>query len=236
MLHRTYKKLKSENANSLVENVIVLPLIFIIIYFFILMAFIIHDRATLDAAAKRGTVYAARCISDPSYTSILQKSGHEKGSLDTNVEELTDSSFYGVGNNIDPYRYLAMDASTIRSATVAEVYGIIEKTKIPWRDIQTGDINVDIENKIIYQNVNVSITAKYPLPALFGSFGLPTEFEYTVEAQTAVNDPDEFIRNVDLIIDTCIAIDQQTGGNISKITSKIGDMAAKLKEYLAVND
>lgn len=236
MLWNAYKRLKSEKANSLVENVIVLPLIFIIIYFMILMAFVLHDRATLDAAAKRGTIYASRCISDPNYTTILQKSGHELGTLDTNVNSLSQNSFAGVGNNIKPYRYLKLSTSDIKSATITEVYNSIEKTKIPWREIQTGDINVDIDNKIIYQNVKISITAKYLLPQVFGAFGLPTEYEYTVEAVTAVNDPDEFIRNVDLVIDTCVEIDQKTGGNISKITTKLADMAAKLKEFLTIKD
>lgn len=236
MLRKIYGKLKNEKANSLVENVIVLPLIFIVIYFMILMAFILHDRSTLDAAAKRGTIYAARCISDPNYTVILQKSGHEPGVLDTNVEKLNDSSFAEVGSHIKPYRYLVMDTSDIKNATVSEVKNIIQKTKIPWREIQTGDINVDIDNKIIYQNVEVSITARYPLPQVFGAFGLPTEYEYTVEAVTAVNDPDEFIRNVDLVIDTCVELDQKTGGNLSKITSKIGDMASKLTDFLEIKN
>ena len=68
------KKLKSEEANSMVENVIILPLIFIILYAIILTCFIIHDRATLDGAAKRGALYAAHCISDPNYDDILRNS------------------------------------------------------------------------------------------------------------------------------------------------------------------
>lgn len=236
MLRKAYRNLKSERANSLVENVIILPLIFIIIYYLILMTFVLHDRSTLDSAAKRGTIYAARCISDPNYTSILQKSGHEQGTLDTNAAQFTDTSFSEVGNHIKPYRYLRMDVSDIRDATISEVNNAIRKTKIPWREIETGDIVVDIENKIIYQNVKVSITAKYPLPEVFGAFGLPTQYEYIAEAQTTVNDPDEFIRNVDLIIDTVVEIDSKTGGNISKITEKISGMAVKLKDFLEIKN
>ena len=236
MLQKVYKRLKDKKANSLVENVIILPLIFIIIYFMILMAFVMHDRTVLEAAAKRGTIYAARCVSDPNYTVILQKSGHDKGTLDTSVEQFSTASFSAVGNNIEPYRYLVMSTDDIESATSTEVHSIIQKTKIPWREIEQGDIRVDIENKIIYQNVKVSITAKYPLPSLFSSFGLPSEYEYTVEAQTAVNDPDEFIRNVDLIIDMCVEIDAKTGGNISKLTEKLGSMATKLKDFLAIKN
>lgn len=236
MLQKKRINLKSEDANSMVENVIILPLIFIVIYFMLLMSFVMHDRATLDAAAKRGAIYAAKCICDPNYTTILQHSGHDAGDLDTSVTQFTDASFEGLGDNIKPYRYFTMNASVIENATLAEVYGSIEKTKLPWREIEAENIDVEVDNYIVYQNVKVSITAKYPLPAVFGAFGLPTDYEYTVNAQTAVNDPDEFIRNVDLIIDTIVAIDNGTGGNISKITSKISDMGTKLKEFLEISN
>lgn len=233
MLQRIYKRLRSEKANTLIENVIILPLIIIVIYFMILASFVIHDHSTLDAAAKRGTIYAARCISDPNYSMILRQSGHQSGTLDTNVTQLSADSFNGVGDNIKPYRYLVMNTADIRDATVNEISNIIQNTKIPWREIETGDIAVKIDNKIIYQNVEVSITARYPLPKIFGNFGLPTEFNYTVTAATAVNDPDEFIRNVDLIIDVCAAIDRSTGGNIQKVLGKLNDMGTKLTQFLS---
>lgn len=232
MLQKKRINLKSEDANSMVENVIILPLIFIVIYFMLLMSFVMHDRATLDAAAKRGTIFAAKCISDPNYASILQRSGHDAGDLDTSVAIFNANSFDGVGNNIEPYRYFAMDVSEIENDTLTEVNGSINKTKLPWREIRSEDITVDINNYVIYQDVKVSITARYPLPAVFGAFGLPTDYVYTVEAMTAVNDPDEFIRNVDLIIDMVVMIDDKTGNHLSKLTSKISDMGTKLKEFL----
>lgn len=234
MMQKLIRKLKSENANSMVENVIILPLIFIVIYFMILMSFVMHDRATLDAAAKRGTIYAARCVSDPNYATILQKSGHDSGTLDTNIDQFTEASFSAIGNNIKPYRYIRMDVSSIETSTKDEIINTIKKTKIPWREIDTGDIVVKVDNKIIYQDVSVSITATYPMPELFSSFGLPTEFEYTVTATTAVNDPDEFIRNVDLVIDVCVEIDKKTGGNIAKAADKISSMGSKLVDFLKI--
>lgn len=235
IMNRVIHKLQKEDANSLVESVIVLPMIFLVIYFMILTAFIMHDRSTLDAAAKRGTIFAAKCVSDPNYSQILAKSGNDSGTLDTSLDTLNDDSFIGVGSNIKPYRYLKLDSNEIRNATQTEVYNVIQKTKIPWRDIvQAGDITVKVDNKIIYQNISVSIAAHYPLPQIFANFGLPEDIEYSVTATTAVNDPDEFIRNVDLIIDTMVEIDHMTGDHIKTISDKIGDMASKLKNFLEV--
>lgn len=44
-----YRGFRSEKANTLLENVIILPLITIVIYFMILTSFVIHDYSTLDA-------------------------------------------------------------------------------------------------------------------------------------------------------------------------------------------
>ena len=237
IMRNIYQKFKREDANSLVENVIVLPLIFIVIFFMIMAMFVIHDRSTLDAAAKRGTIYAAKLVSDPSYDILLSKSGNIQGELDTTVDYLPIDAFEDYGNNIKPYRYLKLNKEAIEDQTEREIYEIIKKTKIPWREIKTDDIDVEIDNKIIYQNVMVNITARYPLPKLFASFGLPTEFEYSVSAATAVNDPDEFIRNVDLVVDTLFTLDQSLlEGKGNAALQKIKDMGTKLKEFLKVHN
>lgn len=236
MMQKIFRRLKEENANSMVENVIILPLIFIVIYFMILMSFVMHDRATLDSAAKRGTIFAAKCISDPNYANILRKSGHSSGDLDTSVATFGDQSFKGVGDNIQPFRYLCMNPATIINDTETEILNMIKKTKIPWREIKAENVVVDVKNSIIYQTVSVSIKATYPMPAVFSAFGLPTEFEYEVNATTAVNDPDEFIRNVDLVVDIFVELDKKLlGGNVANVVSKIGQMGTKLKDFLAVD-
>lgn len=237
MMRKIYQKIKSDEANTLVESVVVLPLIFIILFFLIMAMFVIHDRSTLDAAAKRGTIYAAKLVSDPSYDSLLLKAGNQQGELDTTIDSLPLEAFEGYDDNIKPYRYLKLDKEEIENQTEKEIYEIITKTKIPWREIKTDDIKVSIENKVIYQNITVNITARYPLPTLFSAFGLPTEFEYKVSATTAVNDPDEFIRNVDLVVDTLFALDQSLlQGKGSEVLQKIQDMGSKLKDFLKVHN
>ena len=238
MYKKWIKMIREDRANSLVENVIVLPIVFFIIYYMVLAAFIMMDRTTLDAAAKRATIYASKCISDPNYVSILGKVGHQAGELDTtaNGAGYGRGAFEGVGNNIKPYRYFKLNTTQIQSEVQTEVDGIIQKTQRPGRNIDTEDIKVKITNYVVYQDVEVSITAKYPLPKVFGAIGLPTEYEYTVSSKTAVNDPDEFIRNVDLIIDTAVAIDSKTGNRFSKIGTKIGDMATKVKKFLEIKN
>ena len=219
-----------EDANALVENVIVLPLIFIVIYFMIMTCFVMHDRSTLDAAAKRGAIYAAHCICNPNYATILSKSGSSKGNLDVK-EGIESFTFTGVGGKIKPYRYI-FTTSNLNGQVQEEVRAILEQTRIPWRKIDVDDIRYTNINKIYYQDVTVSISARYPLPRFFGAFGLDTEYEYKVSAGMTVNDPDEFIRNADLVVDLIVEIDHRTGGHLSNALDKVKSMGSKVGEWL----
>lgn len=229
-------KLKEEKANSLVENVVILPLIFIIIYAMILTCFVVHDRSTLEAAAKRGAIYASHCISDPNYSTILEKSGNQQGQLDTSIDIFDGNSFsfIGVGKNIQPYRYLTGSSGNIDAIVRAEVESIVNETRIPWRTIEVDDIQFSKVNKLLYQDVTVTLKADYPIPKFFSAFGLDTDYEYSVSAKMTVNDPDEFIRNADMVVDLITDIDNKTGNHISNAVDKIKDLASKIVDWLKI--
>ena len=236
-MNKLIAKLKNEEANSMVENVIILPLIFIIIYAMILTCFIVHDRSTVEAAAKRGAIYAAHCISDPNYSTILEKSGSSKGTLDTNIDisdGTSEFSFIGMGKNIQPYRYLTSSSTHIQGKVTTEVENIVNNTRIPWRTLNVDDIQFTCANKLYYQDVTVTVKADYPIPKFFGAFGMDTEYEYSVSAKMTVNDPDEFIRNADMVVDLITDVDNATGNHISNALEKISDLASKLVDWLKI--
>ena len=181
------ERIKSEDANALIENVIVLPLIFIVIYALILMCFIIHDRSTVESAAKRGAIYAAHCISDPNYESILRSSSSEIGALDTSINATVGDgsekySFAGIKKNIHPYRYLFGGGTKIDEQVNREVREIIDKTRIKWRDLKVDDVKYKCVNKVLYQDVTVTVKAEYPLLSFFGKFGMDIKYEYEATA------------------------------------------------------
>ena len=241
MIH-IVNKLKNEDANVMVENVIIMPLIFIIIYSLIMNCFVIHDKITLQAAAKRGAIYAAHCISDPNYANILKGSGSEQGVLDTSInlkEQGAAFSFSGMGDNIEAYRYLTGSTTEIDRQVEKEVRAIIEKTRIPWREIKVGDIEYTCKNMFLYQDVTIKLNANYPIPQFFSDYGMDSRYEYSVVAKMTVNDPDEFIRNADMVVDLIVDIDNATtGGKIQetakKAVGKISDLATKLLDWIEI--
>lgn len=241
-MNKFIQKLKNEEANAIVQNVIIMPLIFIIIYSLIMNCFIIHDKSTMEAAAKRGAIYAAHCISDPNYANILKASGNEKGVLDTSInlkEEGSFFSFSGMGDNIEAYRYLTSSTADIDAQVEKEIRAIVDETRIPWREINVGDIEYTCKNMFLYQDVTVKLNADYPIPKFFSEYGMDSEYEFTVTAKMTVNDPDEFIRNADLVVDLIVDIDNSTtGGKLQqtaqKAVDKISDLATKLLDWIEI--
>lgn len=223
-----WKKMKDESAGVMVENVIVLPVVFVVIIFMIISAFLVHDRTTIESAAKRGAIYASHCIADPNYASLVGQSGELDFSK--SVESI---SFSSVGKNIKAYRYITGGAS-VQGVVETEVKKIVSKSRISWIPQDSITITCSQENKIIYQDIDVKVTSTYHLPGWIEWFGLESEYKISTEAKISAVDPDEFIRNADLVVDLITQVDSATGGHIEKALDSIASMASKLSEWIAM--
>lgn len=226
-MYRIWNRLREESAGAMVENVIILPLVIVLIYALIMTSFIMHDRATVDAAAQRGATYASYCIIDPNYSAITGQDGELDFPEGTTVSAF---SFQGVGKNIKAYRAFS-GGSKVEDAVVAEVKAIIEQTRIPWKPIETVVVQCEQENMFLYQNITVTVTADYSIPKVFGLFGLDTEYEYQATAVTCSTDADEFIRNADLAVDMLTALDEAMDSPVEKAVHKLETLGVKIVEW-----
>ena len=228
-----FERIKDNRASAMVENVVVLPLVFVAIFSVICTCFVIHDRSTIEAAAKRGAIYAAHCIADPNNKTLVGT--NPNGDLD--IPENKSFEFSSLGDNIEPYRYLFGPDKTIAEKTKDYTYNIITHSCIPWKPLQIekNAINVDITNKVFYQVVTVTIKGKYPVPKVFKTIGQEENYEYTATAKMTVNDPDEFLRNADLVVDTIARVTEGTkiGTKIKKISEKIKGTGEKVTGFLS---
>ncbi len=227
-----WNRLREESAGAIIENVVILPFVIIVIYALILLSFTIHDRSTLEAAAKRGVIYASHCICDPNYARILASVGSQSGSLDVSVSAGSNFSFTGIGNNIKPYRYLSKTTSGLAGQVENEILNVVKNTRIPWRSIDVDDITFKQNNKIFYQDLEVTIKASYGLPPFFEVLGLG-DYEYEVTAVMSVNDPDEFIRNADLVVD--LIAESPVGEAVAAAKRKIETIASKITDFLSLD-
>ncbi|MBR4766462.1 MAG: pilus assembly protein [Clostridia bacterium] len=228
-----FRIVKDNRASAMIENVVVLPLVFVAIFSVICTCFVIHDRSTIEAAAKRGAIYAAHCIADPNNKKLVGK--NENGDLD--IKKDKGFNFAELGDNIEPYRYLFGPDSSIADETKNYVYNIVKNTCIPWKplEITKDKIQVDITSKIFYQEVTVKIEGKYPVPKVFKMIGQEEDYVYTATSKMTVNDPDEFLRNADLVVDTIAKVTEGTkiGKKIKKISEKIKGTGEKVTGFLS---
>lgn len=232
-MRRILNRIKEESAGAMVENVIVLPLVFIIIFFMILSAFMMHDRATIEAAAKRGAIYAASCISNPNYADLVGQTGELEIAYD---RDNSTFSFTGVGKNVNAYRAFTGGAD-VTDKVETKVRAIVSKTRIPWLPQDSVKVECTQKNMFLYQDVQVTVQATYKLPKFFALFGLETNFSYEATAKTRTTDPDEFIRNADLIVDLISEVDDKLlGGRLQKVTNKISELATKVIDWVGGKD
>ena len=115
-----------------------------------------------------------------------------------------------------------------------EVKKIVSKTRINWIEQDNIEVNCDQKNKLIYQEITVTVKSTYHLPAWFKLFGLETKYEMETEAKLAAVDPDEFIRNADLVVDLITTIDNATGNHIQKALDAISSLGTKMLDWIAL--
>lgn len=218
---------KSEKANAVLEYTIIFPIILLILCTIFVVSFVLHERTTMESAAQRGVVYGARIVADPNYLKLINEAGNNAGSLDLDCNNEFD--FTGCGTDIEPYRAFNLSKNDLQVPVSNEVTEMINQTRLGWTPFK--DINVTCEktNVIVYQDVKVTVTAKYPLPKFFEVIGLPAEYQLKTEAMMTVNDPDDFVRNADFAVDIVVKIDEEMfGGRGGELANNIGE---KIQEF-----
>jgi len=218
-------KCSNETGSAVLENVIVLPIVFIVILIVVLMLMISYDKAVLDSAVQRGALQAKKMIEDPQIKTLIEnQSPASSTSLDVgDLSMLGDKSTY---NDIKPYRYFFMNEDSIEKITVERVDAFVDHMDF-FSMSKTSKTTAEVDNAIVYIGIEVKSEKKYDLP--FDDLGFPVnDLKISSRAYAVANDPDEFIRNIDLayeiLEDVGIAGDD---GEINKMFTKVKSMLGK---------
>ena len=111
-------------------------------------------------------------------------------------------------NDNDPYRYL---------------FGFNANKKMFEKKL---NINVNFNGFLFYKKVNVEIKQEVSFPINLSAIGIPNTYTINVTATALVNDPDEFIRNIDLvsrITNDCFDIEvSELGPKLNQFLEKLG--------------
>jgi hypothetical protein len=166
------------------------------------------------AALQRATQYAATAIStelsdtwlffDESSMSFYWESN--KGNLKNVYIDL----FSGIG-----------DAQSRGEDIVIEIEGRSLSSK-------AGELSVEcfIVNRIVYKEVVVTATRELPAPVDLSFIRFPATIPVTATSTAAVQNADEFIRNIDLAVDFVDYVKEQF--NLTDISDAISSLGSKV--------
>ncbi len=242
---KVYNAAKDEQANAIIEYVMIFPLILIIICSIFIVSFALHDKSTLESAAQRGAIYGAHIIADPNYTTLVGDdvtsvvTDEDVLDIDKDINSLDFEAFNlnEFADNAGLYRAFHVNDAQVNSLVKAKVNNIVDNTKLHWLPDVNVSSNCQVTNLIVYQTVDVTVTETYPLPRILEVLGLPSQYTFTANAELTVNDPNEFVNNMDLAKDMLIKIDNEFAGGklqdcIDNAQDKIGKFAEKISDFL----
>lgn len=223
MINLFKKIIHKENASVVLENIIIMPIVFTMVFALIFMGFVEYQKSVMDAAVYRGALKASKMIANPHYFDSIEGENPND----------PDVSGYNLKKNIEtykdnkPYRYLATDTQLKNSVISVEedIKKYIGDMKL-FDDNPSDRVQIDIQpdNKFLYQTVTVTASQSFEVPIAFGVFN-PVAMELHSRAEVLVTDGAEFIRNTDLALELAIKASEQL---------KVPEMLDRVKQFFNV--
>lgn len=186
-------------AVEVVEAALVFPVVIFVVILLMFFGNLLYQQATMDAIAVRGAEYLAAIYTNP---------------MLTNKNIPTDSTEV----KIKPYRYLLGD-SEAESKAKKFMQDLISNTDtglLSGMELNGTVKTCEIKNYVVYQTASVRV--EYSIELLpMKLFDSPTLFRCANATVSSATDPDEFIRNIDMIMDY-----SESSGLTDKIQSFVG--------------
>ena len=210
---------------AVVEAAILFPIIFMILAALVMLSMYLPQRAILQ----RATQYTATAIStarsdtwidydgdkfitptkpDNVYASFMKAfaSGNEAGIAEKSVKRLEQK--FTILNTLDGYDYSAQFADKGLTVTY------------------------DVMNLIIYKEVIVTATRRIPMPVDLSFVGFSKTMDITVSSIAVVQNGDEFVRNIDIVVDFVGYLDKKY--HFSDKFEKIFDAMHEVEDFLGI--
>ena len=230
---------KSEKTQShsdgfaVVEATFVFPIMFMVFFALVMLAFYLPQRAMLQRATQFAATAVATELSD---TWIYFDVTSQTYGRYANYRALSNTSS-GKGGV-----YVTLFKSVFGSNNNAETImrGLDEKENLPL--IANGDLTVECElvNYIVYKEVVVTATRSIPVPIDLSIIKFPPNqqtIDLVVTSKAVVTNADEFIRSVDLAVDFATWADKQLGLGLfgeNGAFSKIGEAGNKISGFFGL--
>jgi len=222
MLGKILKKTKTDNTHSkgsiAVEAAIVVPTVILSLIAIIYISFLVFQRAYLQLLADR----------------TAERGAHFWRNRYSNIETGRDYKISPEGMEL--YWWL-WDTSNEEKRIKVESY--LESRAGRYSIIKAADrkASVNLLNYVIGKKVRVVIEESYIIPGadFLKVFGIKNVYKIKAVSESVISDPDELIRNVDLLIDVERELEEKYPGlknTGDKIRSIVKDMHNRIKKLL----
>lgn len=202
-------RVQNHKGSITVEAAVIVPIVIIAVMVVLHIVLLIFQSCIMHIAANKISERAAAVWQKPN---IAFETGKTTKS---DIEELEIYRRWNFNNSADKRELQEYAIDMLRSASI----------------LKGEDIKVDIlyQNTIITQKITVKLSASYtnPLGGLTGAWGLGGRTQLNVQSQSVVDDPVEFIRNSDFILETASKVPL-----ISEFESKWNEIVNKIVEYV----
>ncbi len=193
---------RETGAATIIEYVIVLPIVLLIVLFLFTVGFFLNQQALLDSAAERGLFLAQKLYTDPNAERLLDTEfGQAFSKAGYQTKEDTDSFQF----EYDPYRYWGdYKVTEIESTVRSYVEGVVQKGQSGYIGLFLSEPEASYSPESGLLTKNVTVTVKQEL-RIFGSLSRllwgKEEAALKGSATMTVNAQTEFVRNVDFASD-----------------------------------
>lgn len=234
MIKRLYKNKK---GSFTIEAAVVVPTVLLcliaLIYICLLMYQQVYLQSVANTAAERGAANWSNASMDM-YIGRIKESDFKNVSL---YWRLVDILPLGKASEAKKSRVEDYVKYSLKQYSLFGK-GLDDKEIINSREGKLS-VNCDICDYIIYKKVLVSVAEEYNIPlggSLLKAFGFSSGFTLKADAEAVVNEPAEFIRNTDFVVDTIREYDQKGGGTLTETWNKVNgtfsNLSGKLKDFL----
>lgn len=223
--------LHNSDGAAVVEATFVFPIMFMVFFVLVMLAFYLPQRAMLQQATQTAASTLAVEMSD---TWIYYDSGSQACGRYASHDAL---SAPGAKGGV----YVTLFRSVFSGGDAAEmiVEDLDRKENIPI--IANGELTVECEvvNYIVYKEVVVTATRSIPVPVNLSIIQFPRTIDLIVTSRAVVQNGDEFIRNVDIAIDFTEWLNQEfpgAFGPINAIFDKVEEAGVRMSSFFGIDE
>lgn len=222
-----YKRFINNTGSMTVEASLIFPMIILVIVVVIYICILLYQYAYLQTVANHVAERGASCWDNISKMEIdcdnyRLKTGELKYS-----EELLKADLYW-SNKAEKIKNLKMyTIHKLRKRNILR--SEISKLNIDEVTNTKDKVDIWIKDYIVYKELNVIINDSYKIPLgdSLKIFGLDNKYNINVHSKAVINEPLEFIRNTDFIIDTLNEYEVT-----SEIINKFKETMEKIKDNI----